>query len=297
MAPIGSVTIRVLNAQNLDNKGLLSKSDPYILLELGEQEVKTKHKDDTLNPVWEEEFKMSVEADEQAVSLSLWDKNTVKKDNFMGYSYLLFDDCLQGQETRKTVEVLGGCTGQVNLVVTPDFETSGTKLHNLAIADKNKENEIKQMSGTIADRDAEVSKLGDQINVMGAENDRFKQNNDRLEKEVNRMGEENDKFAANNAKLEENVNRLEGEVDKMTEENNKFAENNKKLEGQVNKLEGEVSKMAEENNKFAENNKKLEAQVSQMEAENNKFAENNKKLEAENGKFAGKQQKVGGECK
>ena len=77
----------------------------------------------------------------------------------MGYSYLLFDDCLQGQETKKTVEVLGGCTGQVNLVVIPDFETSGTKLHNLAIADKNKENEIKQMSGTIADRDAEVSSL------------------------------------------------------------------------------------------------------------------------------------------
>ena len=68
------------------------------------------------------------------------------------------------------------------------------------------------------------------------------------------MSEENNKFAENNQKLEQEVN-------KMGEENNKLAENNKNLADEIAKLKAEIDRMAEENKKFAENNENLKKEV------------------------------------
>ena len=94
--------------------------------------------------------------------------------------------------------MMGGGNGEVVLIMTPDFETTGAKLERVS----------KEMNNNV---DENAKLLGDIAS--------FKKEVDLLRGEVNRMGEENDKFAANNKKLEE--------------ENNKFAENNKKLETQV----------------------------------------------------------------
>ena len=94
--------------------------------------------------------------------------------------------------------MMGGGNGEIVLVLTPDFETTGAKLERVS----------KEMNNNI---DENTKLMGD---IAG-----FKKEVDRLNGEVNRMGAENDRFAANNKKLEE--------------ENNKFAENNKKLENQV----------------------------------------------------------------
>ena len=94
--------------------------------------------------------------------------------------------------------MMGGGNGELAIVMTPDFETTGTKLERVSKEMNNNSEENAKLLGDIAG---------------------FKQQVDRLNGEVNRMGAENDRFAANNKKLEE--------------ENGKFAENNKKLETQV----------------------------------------------------------------
>lgn len=97
----GKLKIEVLNGRNLQNKDTFSKSDPYCMLELGTVAHKTKHLDGDLNPDWNETFTFDVDSGMDAIALSIWDKNSIKKDVFMGYSFVTFDDCQRGKPTSK----------------------------------------------------------------------------------------------------------------------------------------------------------------------------------------------------
>ena len=60
--------------------------------------MKTKHKDNELNPTWEETFTFdNVGEDVDILSLSVWDKNAIRKDEFMGYAYVVLDACMPNQ--------------------------------------------------------------------------------------------------------------------------------------------------------------------------------------------------------
>merc|ERR1712096_452665 len=93
-----------------------------------------------------------VKPGQNVIALSIWDKNTIKKDVFMGYSFVAFDDCRQGQSSSKTVPMLGGCSGEINLVVTPDFETSVSAIENLT-------SQVQQGSSNNAKSQEEISRL------------------------------------------------------------------------------------------------------------------------------------------
>ena len=125
--------------------------------------------------------------------------------------------------------MLGGCTGTVNLIVCPQYETSATQIERL-------QNQLKLLEGQNQQSISDHAKDQDEIVRLNSENDRICANNNKLEGEVDKMGQLNKEYEENNKQLKENVNKLEGEVNKMTEENNKLAENNKALEAQVNGL-------------------------------------------------------------
>jgi len=310
----GKLKVKVLNGRSLQNKETFQTSDPYCMVEVGPKSEKTKHLSSNLNPDWNEEFIFDVSAGVDVIALSVWDKNTLKKDNFMGYSYVCFEDCKKGQPTPKSARMMGGCDGQINLIITPEFETSASKMDQM-------DSQIKQASNDNAKSLSDIAGLNAQVGRMSEENDRFTANNKKLEEENNRFSANNEKLEQENKKFEENNNRLESSVNKLEGENKKFEENNakleannkmfeennKKLEANVNKLEGENKKfeennkkMEEENNKFQENNKKLEAEVgrlggeiNKMTEENNKFAANNQKLEENVSKLEGEVNKMG----
>ena len=102
----GKLLVKVLNGRGLQNKETFQTSDPYCSLELGEQIHKTKHVSSNLNPDWNEEFTFDVQPGQDVVSLSIWDKNTIKKDSFMGYSFVTFDGCIKGQDTLKVFGII-----------------------------------------------------------------------------------------------------------------------------------------------------------------------------------------------
>ena len=97
----GKLRVRVVNAAKLKNMERFQKSDPYCLVECGKESRKTKAIDNNLNPTWNEDFVMDVADGVETLALSIWDKNTLTKDNFMGFTYASFVDCPKDKETQK----------------------------------------------------------------------------------------------------------------------------------------------------------------------------------------------------
>ena len=97
----GKLTVKVVNGRGLQNKDTFSKSDPYCMVELGGKSFSTKHMSDNLDPDWNEQFEFDVSQGEDVLALSVWDKNKISKDVFMGYSFVSFDNCKKDQPTTK----------------------------------------------------------------------------------------------------------------------------------------------------------------------------------------------------
>lgn len=97
----GKLKVQVLNGRDLQNKETFQTSDPYCMIEIGGKSDKTKHVSSNLNPDWNETFTFDIQPGMGVLSLSIWDKNTIKKDVFMGYSFVSFEDCMQDQPTPK----------------------------------------------------------------------------------------------------------------------------------------------------------------------------------------------------
>lgn len=80
--PVGILHVKVLRARNLLDKDVFSKSDPYVTLSLGKELLpakKTTVKMDTLNPEWNEDFKLTVkDPDTQILELHIYDWEKVR---------------------------------------------------------------------------------------------------------------------------------------------------------------------------------------------------------------------------
>lgn len=73
LKPQGKVTITIIRANDLKNREVIGKSDPYAVVYIRPLfKVKSKTIDDNLNPVWNETFELIAEDREtQAVILEV----------------------------------------------------------------------------------------------------------------------------------------------------------------------------------------------------------------------------------
>lgn len=77
--PVGIIEVKILHAKNLLKKDLMGKADPYVKIQLVKTMMSktTTQKMNTLNPVWNETFKLLVQ-DPKSQSLELqvydWEK-------------------------------------------------------------------------------------------------------------------------------------------------------------------------------------------------------------------------------
>merc|ERR1711915_374758 len=91
---MGHLKIRLINATNLDDKDVFGKTDPYVRMELeqdnvfrdhdyGYQVSSTKHGD--LNPVWNEDFEFNIPTlDNMVLTLKVMDKDIGSRDDKCG---------------------------------------------------------------------------------------------------------------------------------------------------------------------------------------------------------------------
>ncbi|XP_074272437.1 ADP-ribosylation factor GTPase-activating protein AGD12-like [Silene latifolia] len=80
---IGVLKVKVIKGIDLAVRDMLS-SDPYVVLNLGQQTVQTSIIKSNLNPIWNEELMLSVPQNYGPVKLKVFDYDTFSADDIMG---------------------------------------------------------------------------------------------------------------------------------------------------------------------------------------------------------------------
>ncbi|KAJ4702964.1 ADP-ribosylation factor GTPase-activating protein AGD12 [Melia azedarach] len=80
---IGLLKVKVIKGTNLAIRDMMS-SDPYVVLNLGQQTVQTTIIKSNLNPIWNEELMLSVPQEYGAVKVRVFDHDTFSSDDIMG---------------------------------------------------------------------------------------------------------------------------------------------------------------------------------------------------------------------
>ncbi|THU71670.1 hypothetical protein C4D60_Mb04t03920 [Musa balbisiana] len=80
---IGILNVKVIKGTNLEVRDVLS-SDPYVVLTLGQQRAQTAVIKSDLNPVWNEELKLSVPQNYGALKVQVFDQDVLSSNDIMG---------------------------------------------------------------------------------------------------------------------------------------------------------------------------------------------------------------------
>ncbi|XP_074300537.1 protein C2-DOMAIN ABA-RELATED 7-like [Silene latifolia] len=82
-SPMGELKIKVIRGMNLVIADLTS-SDPYVVITIGTQKVKTKYVYDNCNPYWNDEVTLAVFDLDTPIKLMVYDKDLFTSDDYMG---------------------------------------------------------------------------------------------------------------------------------------------------------------------------------------------------------------------
>ncbi|XP_075476582.1 calcium-dependent lipid-binding protein-like [Primulina tabacum] len=104
LKPVGKLTVTVIRANELKNKELIGKSDPYVVVYIRPLvKVKTKVVDNNLNPVWNQTFELIVEDKEtQSLILEVFDQD-IGQDKRLGVAKLPLIELVA--DTAKEIEL------------------------------------------------------------------------------------------------------------------------------------------------------------------------------------------------
>jgi hypothetical protein len=81
----GTFIIKARSAKLTHDTEFMGKMDPYVVIKIGANTQKTKvHEDGGKTPKWDETFKFPAVRIGDIVNYEIWDKETMKKDDFVG---------------------------------------------------------------------------------------------------------------------------------------------------------------------------------------------------------------------
>ncbi|QCD85608.1 Arf-GAP [Vigna unguiculata] len=80
---VGLIKVNVVRGTHLAVRDVMT-SDPYVILSLGHQSVKTRVIKNNLNPVWNESLMLSIPENIPPLKVLVYDKDTFSTDDFMG---------------------------------------------------------------------------------------------------------------------------------------------------------------------------------------------------------------------
>ncbi|CAA7410401.1 unnamed protein product [Spirodela intermedia] len=80
---MGLLKVRVVRGKNLVVRDVRA-SDPYVVIKMGDQKLKTRVVKKNINPEWNDDLTLSVVDPAQAIKLVVYDKDTFSVDDPMG---------------------------------------------------------------------------------------------------------------------------------------------------------------------------------------------------------------------
>ncbi|GLJ26572.1 hypothetical protein SUGI_0515130 [Cryptomeria japonica] len=116
---LGLLKVRVVKATNLAIRDLKS-SDPYVVLTLGNQMVKTRVVRKNLNPVWDEELTLAIPKSTPPLKLQVLDKDTLSKDDKMGDAEIDLQPLVTSVNMRNNPQSVNSDTELRRLVASKD---------------------------------------------------------------------------------------------------------------------------------------------------------------------------------
>eukprot|EP00002_Diphylleia_rotans_P001016 TRINITY_DN10556_c0_g1_i10.p1 TRINITY_DN10556_c0_g1~~TRINITY_DN10556_c0_g1_i10.p1 ORF type:complete len:1388 (+),score=278.91 TRINITY_DN10556_c0_g1_i10:174-4166(+) len=84
----GEVSFEAISGRGLAIKDVTGKSDPYLKIKCGKQELKTKIIMESLDPVWNQSFPFLIEKRETMILVECWDFDRFSGHDFMGEFYV-----------------------------------------------------------------------------------------------------------------------------------------------------------------------------------------------------------------
>ncbi|KAM3227999.1 hypothetical protein ACQJBY_059625 [Aegilops geniculata] len=103
---IGILNVKVIGGTKLAIRDM-SSSDPYVVLTLGQQKAQTSVIKGNLNPVWNEELKLSVPQKYGPLKLQVLDHDMVSKDDLMGVAEIDLQPMINAAASFGDPELLG----------------------------------------------------------------------------------------------------------------------------------------------------------------------------------------------
>ncbi|KAI7725247.1 hypothetical protein M8C21_014643 [Ambrosia artemisiifolia] len=120
---IGLIKVNVVKGTNLAVRDMLT-SDPYVILSLGNQSMKTRVIKSNLNPVWNEKLMLSIPNNIPHLKVLVYDRDTFKADDFMGDAEIDIQPLVYAAKASENSEVdestmpHGKCTESKDGVIT-----------------------------------------------------------------------------------------------------------------------------------------------------------------------------------
>ncbi|XP_019160093.1 PREDICTED: protein C2-DOMAIN ABA-RELATED 7-like [Ipomoea nil] len=109
---LGLLKIRVIRGINLAVRDTLS-SDPYVVITMGHQKVKTPVVKDNCNPVWNVEMTLAIRDPNLPILISLYDKDTFTVDDHMGDAEIDIQPYLEAMKLGSKGLPDGGKVGRI----------------------------------------------------------------------------------------------------------------------------------------------------------------------------------------
>ncbi|KAL3700745.1 hypothetical protein R1sor_018767 [Riccia sorocarpa] len=97
--PQGMLSVTVVKAHHLKNKDLLGKSDPYVMLRVGDSTRQTKTIMNNLNPEWNETLNIPVDdPDTESLDITVYDWDKVGSHDKLGIQVIQLKDLVPEQQ-------------------------------------------------------------------------------------------------------------------------------------------------------------------------------------------------------
>lgn len=115
---VGVLTIKLIGGDTLAARDLSGRSDPYVIFTVGDQQVQSKVKFQTLQPVWNESFQVCVASLDDRLNLHVMDWDRIGKHDPMGDGSIRLEDLEDGKPTYKSVKLEHVECGTIHLQLT-----------------------------------------------------------------------------------------------------------------------------------------------------------------------------------